>query len=256
MKNKLIFSGCSYSQAGTDTHPHSNWTSLMKKIHGYDVHQLAVSGQSNESITKKVYDFVIKHNPKDCLIICQLTYTHRIGWWHSIANQWSDYQPNYINVIPDIDEETDKVTFVHTLDIRDENPTVMFPKGNVTKKQYDELINMYLTWLTYVYDEDEMFKYLLYRTDTLKSYVEQSGNKILFVYWPDIKNEFQLKELKKRNFFSIDSDYSILKWSTKNKLVDHTSHLSHTGNIDFSNALNLYLENDNSIKLNKISTLI
>jgi hypothetical protein len=255
MKNKLIISGCSYSQAGVDSNPHINWSNILKKEYKYDLVQLAIAGQSNESITKKVYDFIIKHNLKDSLIICQLTYTHRIGWWHSIANQWSDYQPNYINVIPDIDEETDRVTFVHKMAMRDENPRSMFPKGNVTKKQYDELSNMYLTWLTYVYDEDEMFKYLLYRIDTLKSYVEESGNKILFIYWPDIKNEFQLNELKKRNFFNIDSEYSILKWSTKNKLIDYTSHLSYDGNIVFSNILNSYLENNN-IELNKSSALI
>lgn len=238
MKNKLIISGCSYSHAGTEFHPHINWTNLLKKDYKYDLTQLAIPGQSNESITKKVYDFITKYNPKDSLIICQLTYTHRIGWWHSIANQWSDYQPNYINVIPEIDEISDKIIFAHELNIRDENPRSMFPKGNVSNKEYEQLKNMYLTWLKYVYDENESFKQLLFRIDTLEAYVKQSGNKIMFIYWPDITDDYQLNELKLRNFYNIDGEYSILKWSTKNKLLDDTSHLSYDGNILFASLIN------------------
>jgi hypothetical protein len=238
MKNKLIISGCSYSTAGSDTHPYINWSNILKKQYSYDISQLAIAGQSNDSITKKIYDFIVKYNPKDCLIICQLTYTHRIGWWHSIANQWSDYQPNYINVIPEIDEETNKVTFTHNLDICNEDPKTMFSKGNVTKEQFDELTNMYLTWLKYVYDESEMFKQLMFKIDTLNAFIKESGNKIMFIYWPDITNEHELNELKNRNFFNIDSEYSILRWSSKNKLTDKTSHLSNDGNILFASLIN------------------
>ena len=97
---------------------------------------------------------------------------------------------------------------------------------------------MYKTWLQRVYDEDETFNYLLYKIDTLKTYVESTNNKIEFVYWPDIENKIQLQEMKKRNFFNIDGEYSMLKWSTKNKLVDNTSHLHADGHIIFSNIWN------------------
>jgi len=256
MSNKLIVSGCSYSSVGSDTNPESNWVSLLKKEYSYDTIQLAVAGQSNDSITKKIYDFIVKHNPNDCLIICQLTYTHRIGWWHSIVNKWLDYRPNYINVIPEIDEETNKVLFPYN---NEQNMWTYtnFRNENINKKQYDELFAMYQTWLKYVYDESQNFKDLLFKIDTLQSYVNESGNKIMFIYWPEIISENQLNELKDRNFFNIDNEYSMLKWSTINKLHDSTSHLSNDGNITFSKLISdeIVKRNYNLKKLKNIDLI-
>jgi hypothetical protein len=108
---------------------------------------------------------------------------------------------------------------------------------DVTKDDYTTLTNMYKTWLQYVYDEDEMFNYLLYKIDTLKAYVESTGNRIEFIYWPDIQNKKQFDEMKNRNFLNINDEYSMLKWSTKNKLVDNTSHLDKEGHVSFANIL-------------------
>ena len=41
----------------------------------------------------------------------------------------------------------------------------------------------------------------MFNLDLLISFIEKTNNKILFVYWPDIKNEYQKIELQKRNFF-------------------------------------------------------
>jgi len=242
MENKIVISGCSASRSGSDNNPTVNWVSHLIKKYNYNIDQLAVEGQSNESITKKVYDYIIKYNATNCIFLCQLTYTHRIGWYHQIANQWADYQPNYINSIPEINEENDKVIFPYTININEEKTRYMFPKGNVSQTQYNELTNMYLTWLKYVYDEDEMFKALIFKVDLLQSFVNETNNKIIFIYWPEIKDEFQYNELKKRNMFEIDEIISILNWSTKNKIVCPTTHLTDEGQLIFAEKL------DNKLK--------
>ena len=61
---------------------------------------------------------------------------------------------------------------------------------------------------------------------------------------------------KKRDFFNIDDEYSMLKWSTKNDLVDHTSHLNKIGHITFSNILDEKINNKFSDLKNKKNTLI
>jgi hypothetical protein len=233
LKNKVIISGCSYSAyAGFGI---SYGDSL--KRYGYDVFNMAWNGQSNESIIKKIYDYVSKENVTDSLIICQLTYTHRIGWFHHSVKRWVDYQPKYIQTIPEYNVETDNIKVEILMDEAFmEGGSWKLPK-DVTKEEYSILTDMYKTWLKYVYDEDGMFNYLLYKIDTLKAYVESTGNKIEFIYWPNIENEKQKEEIKNRNFLNIDNEYSMLKWSTKNKLIDITSHLHKEGHLTFADIL-------------------
>jgi hypothetical protein len=232
MKNKILVSGCSYSSF-TGSSPYPN---ILKKM-GYSVYNMAWCGASNESIINRIYECIKNNEVTDSLVICQLTYTHRIGWYHSFAKKWIDYQPKYIQTIPKYDVENDSVKFdVSIEETFMEGGNNSIPR-DITLDHYKILTKMYKTWLEYVYDEDEMFNYLLYKIDTLKTYVESTGNKIEFIFWPDISNEFQLKELKNRNFFNIDDDYSMLKWSTKNKLVKADSHLNTEGHDIFSNIL-------------------
>jgi len=244
MKNKVIISGCSYSAyAGFAT----SYSDNLKR-YGYSVYNMSWCGSSNESIINRIYECIKKNNVTDSLILCQLTYIHRIGWYHNFAKRWIDYQPKYIQTIPKYDVENDSVKFEISMDETfmegGDNP---IPK-DITNDEYKILTKMYKTWLEYVYDEDEMFNYLLYKIDTLKAYVDSTGNKIEFIYWPDIQNKQQLKEIEQRNFLNIDGEYSMLKWSTKNNLVDTTSHLHREGHITFSNIL------DNTIK-NKFDNL-
>ena len=253
MKNKIIISGCSYSAyAGFGT----SYGDGLKRC-GYDVYNIAWSGQSNESIIKKIYDCIINEDVKDCLIICQLTYTHRMGWFHSFIKRWVDYQPKHFNPIPEYNVENNNIKFEIAIDdVYMEGGTIPMP-NDVTNKEYIILSKMYKTWLEYVYDETEMFNYLLYKIDTLKAYVESTGNKIQFIFWPDIQNKTQLEEIKKRNFLNVDGEYSMLKWSIKNKLIDGSTHLSKNGHIVFSNILDSKIKNTftNIKKINKNSLL-
>jgi hypothetical protein len=242
MENKIIISGCSASKAGSDNNPSINWVTYLDKKCNYNIKQMAIAGQSNESITKKIYDFITQNNSKDCIFVCQLTYTHRIGWYHQNAKMWIDYQPNFINPIPEFDEETDKIHFPYTYEKLPKNSDWLFPNKNVTETEYEELTKMYRTWLTYVYDEDEMFKQLMYKVDLLNAFVEKTNNKIFFIYWPNTNNDFEYNELQKRNFFNVENQYSILKWSTKNKLVCKTTHLSDDGQVIFSELIDKKLK--------------
>jgi hypothetical protein len=244
MKNKLIISGCSYSCHGSSPNPHANWTNVLRKKYHNDISQLSSPGQSNESITRNIYDYIVKFKPKDSLIICQLTYTHRMGWWHNIADKWIDYQhilPIETDIITKTDKENDTTTLWYKIKTADKrlNET-MFPgrPDIVSSDEFYELNAMYLTWLKYVYNDTETFKNLMFKIDTLSSYVKESGNKIMFIYWPNINDKYQLNELMRRNFYNIDNEYSMLKWSTKNNLTDNTSHLSIDGNNIFSSLIN------------------
>jgi len=246
MTNKLIVSGCSYS-AYTGTTPYPE---ILKNKYGYDVYNMSWCGQSNESITKKIYDCISKNDVTNSLIICQLTYLHRIGWYHGFVNRWIDYQPKYIQSIPEYNVESDKVIFnISTENTYMEGGNHIFPT-DINKEDYVKLTEMYKTWLEYVYDENETFNNLLFKIDTLKTYVESTGNKILFIYWPEIETKKQLEEIKKRNFFNINEQYSMLKWSTKKKLVDTTSHLTQDGDIEISKKINDYIQSNiyNNIK--------
>lgn len=252
IKNKVIISGCSYSAwAGLGVSYGDNL-----KRYGYDVFNMAWNGQSNESIIKKIYDYINKENVTDSLVICQLTYTHRMGWYHSSIKRWIDYQPKYIQTIPEYNIENDSIKFEILTDETFMEDGVWGTPKDVKEDDYKILTKMYKTWLEYVYDEDEMFNYLLYKIDTLKTYVESTGNKIQFIYWPDIQNINHLKEIQNRNFLNIDGDYSMLKWSIKNNLVDNTSHLNKEGHTIFSNILeekiNTIYNNIKKIKKNSL----
>jgi hypothetical protein len=251
MKNKIIVSGCSYS-AHSGTTPYST---LLKQKYGYSVYNMAWPGSSNESIINRIYECITKNSLKDSLIICQLTYTHRTGWYHSSIKRWVDYQPRYIQSIPEYNVESDSVKFeISTNETFMEGGETPIPK-DLTKEQFKTLTDMYQTWLEYVYDETQMFNYLLYKVDTLKAFVESTGNKIKFIYWPDFKDKSQLEQIKKRDFLNIDGEYSMLKWSTKNKLVDTTSHLNKNGHEIFCYNINTCIEHNMS-NFNELKSLL
>lgn len=242
INKKILVSGCSYSIDGNNT----EYGSVLKNRYDLNVEVIAVAGQSNVSITKKIYDDINIHKRKDTLFICQLTHTHRWGTYHSLYNCWLDYQPNIINYIThNIDTENMNVIKYNKHDIRiNSGYDIPVKTININDDEYKELTKMYETYLMYVYDEQEHFNHLMYNIDTLKSYVESTGNKIMFLYWPYIKND---KELIKRNFFNVDNEYSMLKWSVKNKLNNPDSHLNENGHMVLGGVLYDYIVKNNII---------
>lgn len=233
MNSTVLISGCSYSHI-----PNGSYGNYLNLIHGYDIVNISYSGQSNDSILKKIYDYIKINKVTNSVVICQLTYLHRIGWYHNINSMWMDYQPKFINEIPtyndgNLDFKYDK-TKPKLIDYSD--------YGNITQSDFKKLNEMYQTWLGMVYDDSGSFDYMLYKIDTIEAYIEKTDNKIIFVYWPEVQSEYQLNELKNRNFINISGEYSILKWSVKNNMIGNDSHLSNYGCAEFSNILNVELE--------------
>lgn len=243
MKGKIIVSGCSYSHTSKTPYPF-----FLNRKEGYDVENIAYSGQSNDSILKKIYDYIINHNISESLFICQLTYLHRIGWYHSVNSMWMDYQPEFINKIPTFINNELNFEYHNTKTIISSNTQQI----ELNTNDYDTLKKMYQTWLSRVYDDSETFKYLLYKIDTLESFIKNTNNKVIFLYWPDIQNEYQLEELQKRNFFNIDGEYSMLNWSLKNNMIGNDSHLSEYGNETFANIISVKLKEFDLISKNKL----
>jgi hypothetical protein len=242
---KIIVSGCSASTGG------ACYSLVLKNEYELDVTNISLAGNSNYSIIKRVYDIVANKNLSGINIICQLSFLHRIGHYHEISNCWLDYQPNYINKVPQYNKEKDEVTFGNDFT----EVKTSLSDNNLDKDVYKELTDMYKTYLKYVYNEDAEFDYLMYKVDMLKSFVESKGNKILFVYQPIIQNEHQFNSLISRGFFNMDGEYSLLKWSTINKkLTGLDSHLSPLGHKVFAKKLYNHFYGDNP-KLDKINIL-
>ena len=226
MENKVIVSGCSYSYGTT------SYGNVLSK-RGFDVKLISYPGQGNDSIIYKIYKEINKNNLKNIQFICQLTWLHRLSEYLTVSKKWIDYQPNFINIKPTYDELSDSVEFNHDVNYGTLN-TPDYKLLRITKEQYDEMMQMYKTYLKYHYDETESFNHLLYKVDTLQTYINETGNTIKFIYWPNISDDYQLNQLKQRNFVNVGGEYSILKWSTKNKLLDGSSHLSETGHETFA----------------------
>lgn len=234
--DKILISGCSYSYG---SHSYGN---KLKGL-GYEVEMLSYPGQSNIGTIYKLYNYITKNNIKNTNVICQLTWLHRFGAFNTMVNKWMDYQPNSGNVMPSYNEETDKIDFEIDLKKGFTNTPGFESEHNIPIENYNEMLNMYTTYLKYHYDETEAFNFLMFLIDTFESLIEKTGNKVTFIYWPEISNDYQLQNLKERRFLKIENEYSILKWSTKNNLLDGSSHLSDFGHLTFANIVKDFITN-------------
>ena len=232
---KIVVSGCSYS---------TEYQFYLTEKYKLNVTKLALPGQSNDSITRKIYDYILNEKCQDTLFICQLTWLHRIGFYHDVTNGWLDYQPNFINLTPKYSEENNKLEIKYHKDSIKVNQKI-----KISEEYYNELENMYKTYLKLVHNEKEAFNNLLFKVDSLESFVKKSGNDILFIYWPLLNHETEKTELQKRKFYNIEGEYSMLNWSTiNNKNTQIDSHLSGYGVRVFSDILYSFLTNQTYIK--------
>jgi len=227
--DKIIISGDSYSyDMGT-----GSYSDYLKDYYKLDVVNLSWPGQSNKSILNEIYE-QIQNGVTNSLFICQLTYLHRLGMFCNINQKKLEFQPFMVNVTPEI--KNSKVIF--DVDYENNHPAKhggIQIKGIRNKKNsgfdddtYDILRQFYKTYLKYMFDEKNEFNQLMLDIDILQKVINSTNNKILFIYWQEpIINK---KELESRNFFNIDSEYSMLIWSTLNYMLDgKTSHLSNQG---------------------------
>lgn len=226
---KIVISGCSYSYGSIA------YGNVLRSKYGLDTKLISWAGQSNDSIINKIYHYITNNNTTNTLFICQLTWLHRIGWYNNIAKKWVDYQPNFVNLVPEYDEKTDTINFEHDLNYNYLNYNR--DELGISVQTYDEMREMYRLFLKHHYNDKETFKNLLYKVDTIKAFVESKDNQIKFIWWPTINDDFVLNSLKERNVFNIDGEYSMTKWSTKKRILDGSAHLSQKGHELFADLL-------------------
>ncbi len=225
--------GCSYS-CGEPSFPYE-FAQLIDNKERTDfslVKSYAYPGQSNSLILKKVYDAINEEKWENALFVCQLTFLHRKGEYHDITNSWVDYQPEFIKSIPMVNETDGGLSFPYHIE-----PNKSLAQSYAANIDLDlpldvtmELKIWYETYLKHIFNENEAFKFLMFQIDLLKTYVESKNSKIVFMYWPEINNNKELIELKKRGFFNVNGEYSILKHTVKNNYCLPTdSHLSEMG---------------------------
>lgn len=252
MMNNIIVTGCSYStKAGVS----SSYVDLLKtNLKNTNVKNLAWPGQSNDTIIRNVKE-QIRDGVTDTLFICQLTHLHRVSHFCHINQKWLDFQPTAVNTQPEI--KNDKVQFDVAFYYKQKN-RIPLGKGNLgavgmygAERHSDleipeditlKLLDWYEKYLFYFYDDSNAFIELNYKVDELSKQVLDSGNEILYLYWPDILYNSSLFD--NNNFLSIDGEYSMLKWSTKNKLTQKSdSHLSTEGHYKLLNNILRYITN-------------
>jgi len=244
MKN-IITSGCSYSdisntldntvQARSDV----VYSHLLGSKYNHNSINLANCGQSNDKIIKVVYDNI----QEDTTYICQLTFLHRRGRYVDIADEWLDFQPAFFHkpklknkkILWEIVKDT---VFFDATKKDEEVSETMKTLTNETKLKLE---NWYNEYLSKIHNNVEEFKHLMYQIDMLQSYVEKFNSNILFMYWPEIESDFELKNLKDRNFININDNYSMLNWSTSNNLLGWDSHVNHEGHSILADKLNSLL---------------
>ena len=252
--DNIIITGCSYSAKSGVDEPYSYF---LKKYFNVNVLNLAWPGQSNDTIIRNVKEEV-KKGIKNTLFICQITHLHRISKFCTINKKWLDFQPAIINELPSIKD--DKVQFeVLIYDSNNKNISRHNTGGigiygikNMSEfpsveKIYNKLLDWYETYLMYLYDEENTFYELHDKLEELTKQVKDSGNDIIYLYWPDINYN---SSLFNNNFVSIEGEYSILKWSIKNKLTQNTdTHLSMNGHKQLSKIIVKHI--DKNINLNE-----
>jgi len=231
---KLITLGCSYSDISNtdDDTIQANSDVVYPRVLDYKYNieslNLAQCGYSNDQIIRQVY-----HNTKkDTTYICQLTYLHRRGRYVDIADEWIDFQPAFFQN-PQIKNKKvfwkvmKEYYFDATRNAEDVPRSDKF--NNLTKSQIQKLKDWYGGYMGLIHNDDEEFKHLMYQIDMLQSYVEKNNSRIMFIYWPEVNTEYQLNQIKDRNFLSIKENYSMLNWSTSNSLLGWDSHMNPEG---------------------------
>ena len=249
--DNIIITGCSYSQSSGVPRKYI-YSSLLKQHRDIkNVKNLSWPGQSNDTIIRDIKNEINK-GVSDSLFICQLTHLHRVSHFCTINKKWLDFQPAIINPYPEI--KNDKVEF--EIEFYNEKKRPQLGKGNMgsigiygAQKWNDlklnedtviKLLDWYETYLMYLYDEEHEFFELHKKINELTKQIKDSNNEILYLYWPDVIYDKSL--FNKNNFLSIEGEYSMLKWSVKNKLTqEEDTHLSLEGHSHLGNSILSYL---------------
>jgi len=246
----LILAGCSYTintwSGGVPVQAPYTFGGFLTHNYKLNVKHIAVSGNSNDASIRQIYDYVKNNNITDSTIVFQVTHLHRIGGYFNFLNNWINLQPHILDSKDsnDLKSESFILDNINTHEIKNSDfyATEVYPNGyiNLLNKNDDDfwkegdffiknkIIEYYRLWLQYKYDDFIEFKELLFKIDLLKGYLSQFNNNLSLIYWPDIYPKYE-DFLKEYNFFEIDGEYSMLRWSKKNNVIGKDTHLTKEG---------------------------
>ena len=228
---KIIVSGCSYSRTPYD----KTYSKFLNEIYGYHIENTAKSGQSNQSIIKTLFDWVKTYDVRDSYLICQLTFTHRIGMFHDVFDRWHDYQPYGTKITQNQITKFNKITTQMYLKEFNElsNDILIDEIGN-------DLLKFYETYIKWIYNDKAEFESLMLNVDRFNEWVKLNNNKVLFIYWPQL-TDIESIQLKERNFFNIDGNYSMHDYTKRNQLTDIDGHMNEAGNRYIADKINEWI---------------
>ena len=228
---KIIVSGCSYSRTPYD----KTYSKFLNEIYGYHIENTAKSGQSNQSIIKTLFDWVKTYDVRDSYLICQLTFTHRIGMFHDVFDRWHDYQPYGTKITQNQITKFNKITTQMYLKEFNElsNDILIDEIGN-------DLLKFYETYIKWIYNDKAEFESLMLNVDMFNEWVKLNNNKVLFIYWPQL-TDIESIQLKERNFFNIDGNYSMHDYTKRNQLTDIDGHMNEAGNRYIADKINEWI---------------
>ena len=262
---KIILAGCSYTintwSGGEPLEKPFIFGEFLDQKDNLLIEHIAVSGNSNDASIRQIYEHVKNNNIKDSTIVFQVTHLHRMGGYFNFLNDWVNLQPLILDSKDsnDLESESFMLDNINTHEINDNqvygtevdsnrpiNGNNVIPNTiptryiNLPRETDDEfwtdgdsylrnkVIEYYKLWLQYKYDDFIEFKELLIKIDFLKAYLASFNNKLSLIYWPDIYPKYE-EFLKEYNFFKIDGEYSMLRWSKKNNVIGKDTHLTKEG---------------------------
>jgi hypothetical protein len=247
---KLILAGCSYTIdtwfGGAPFEIPYTFGGFLHHNHNLNVEHIAVSGNSNDASIRQVYDFVKNNNIKDSTVVFQTTHLHRIGGHFNFTDDWINLQPRVLESKTSNKLENESFTLdnFNTYEVGDDeiygtqlnlknldkyknlSDDYFWKSGDSSLKK--KVIEYYQLWLQFKYDDFIEFKELMFKLDLLKGYLSQFNNQMVLIYWPDIYPKY-IPYLEERNFFNINREYSMMRWSKINNVIGDDTHLKLEG---------------------------
>ena len=98
----ILFSGCSYSSHTGNT----PFPEILNRLDGINIIQTSWPGQSNDSIIRNIKNSIKIDKRTDTTFVCQLTHLHMLSMFCTLNQKWVDFQPEFINVIPEVKDNT------------------------------------------------------------------------------------------------------------------------------------------------------
>ena len=257
IEDVIVLSGCSYMETSLPTiepvgiepekyrdkwwvdtytsEPNAQY--FLQKKYNKTVHDTSIRGSSNESIFRRVYEYI---NYTKCInnkFVIQLTHLHRIGFQHTNPNCWLDFQapPSNISGAPERWGVQPSDLFFSSI-YQTELPILKTQKKLKvpTEYQLSKLRNtFYRIYLEHFYDDDNSELELIYKIQLLKSYIESTKNQVIFVGFPLYNNKILNDYIVEID----DDEKSFLRYAYGHDMISFEGHLNPLGSEHFADII-------------------